>query len=956
MQPEHFSDATRVRADQASRSARLIALAERDPRRAVRLARALCAAAPDAPLARLALGWALLRWERIAEARAELETVSAERLAAGDEDAVRLCRYGLLCARQLAGEGDELQAAWAALAELHEAAGEMAEALRARCEQIAHLNLLGRYPQARALAAASTDAVRRYALAPEQARYCHVAGVAAAGCGDFAAAGPLLDEAIDRLVALRRPIAVARVRFERAWVAERRELFELARRELEAARAVFHRFELPARAALCDRDLGFLAARLGDYGTAIALTVRAREVFVELQRPAMAAGFDMNLGAFAHYSGLLDLAEAAYERSHAAYVAAGLRRRALVCRRNQAALLLERGNAAQSLALLDRIAPEIAELEDHLEAAEAAVIRARALASDDRQAAHASLAEARSRFAALDNQAAVAECQLEQGWLHLQEGAYALAADSFAAALAPLQDRPAHLWRVQYGLGRIAEAAADDARAIVHYSEAGDLVARLRRSLVSEHASSALFAQARPLYADAINLAVRRNDPVLLLSFVEQQRALTLQRQLLTARPGATAELEARRARLRASLDDAQGPSEREAALRDYLASLLQARHQAPLAALPHQAPFSLEQLRASLGSAYGDEWTLLAPISFADELLLVTVTPETAQLDREPLAGDTALLLERACLPRYRMHTYRDLATLRAGGAPAWAVLSELGRRLVPPAVRARLDPEHRLLIVPDGVLHALPWSALRVDDAWLIERAVVELLPALAPLRLVAAAPPPAAAALLIGCAEFGERAVPLPRALETLALVEACWPGPTVRIAESQASRAAVLDLAATGALGEYRLVHIAAHAHLGSEGLLAHIKLYDDDLLADEILGLGLGGAMVVLAACSGAAGEVLPGAEVLGLGRMLLAAGARSVVAGQWQIYDGGVMRLLEPFYRALAGGADAALALARAQRAMLHEQDGEPSQTAILRSPLVWASMCVTSVGLAHRL
>ncbi len=147
---------------------------------------------------------------------------------------------------------------------------------------------------------------------------------------------------------------------------------------------------------------------------------------------------------------------------------------------------------------------------------------------------------------------------------------------------------------------------------------------------------------------------------------------------------------------------------------------------------------------------------------------------------------------------------------------------------------------------------------------------------------------------------------------------------------RLESAQATRQALNALAASGELRQYQLIHIASHAQLSAaHGLLGHIKLADDDLLVDEVLRLGLGGALVVLAACEGAAGEVLPGDEVLGIGRALLAAGAATVVASLWPIYDLAVPHMLDDFYDRLVGGDDAALALAYAQRALIALADVE---------------------------
>ena len=82
---------------------------------------------------------------------------------------------------------------------------------------------------------------------------------------------------------------------------------------------------------------------------------------------------------------------------------------------------------------------------------------------------------------------------------------------------------------------------------------------------------------------------------------------------------------------------------------------------------------------------------------------------------------------------------------------------------------------------------------------------------------------------------------------------------------------------------------------------------------------------------------------------------LLAAGAASVVASLWPIYDLATPYILDRFYRGLADGEDTATALAHAQRELIELPDAASPQAAILRSPFVWASFCLTSVGMASQ-
>ncbi|MFV9507849.1 MAG: CHAT domain-containing protein, partial [Oscillochloridaceae bacterium umkhey_bin13] len=347
----------------------------------------------------------------------------------------------------------------------------------------------------------------------------------------------------------------------------------------------------------------------------------------------------------------------------------------------------------------------------------------------------------------------------------------------------------------------------------------------------------------------------------------------------------------------------------------------------------------AIHDLRNQLSANYGTNWSLLCPLFTSDGLLLLGLTPETSFCTHQPLDPALRDLIAQATLPQQRQLTYRDLRRLRDPRQPDWQSLTQLGAALIPPWLQRRLHPQHRLFVIPSGPLHSLAWAALRVNGHWLCEQAILAYRPQLhgetTSGRLATQSP-----ALLFGCSQFGTRAPALPVAAATLDLVARHWPGPSSQWHDSEASWANLERLHATDQLGQYGLIHLASHAQLGgADGLLAQISLADGDLLLDTISQLRLNADLVVLSACEGAAGAVLPGDEVLSLNRALLAAGARMVLASLWTVYDQGVLALLEPFYVNLSRHGDAALALAEAQRSVL-AQPAPP--TSLVSTPYLW--------------
>lgn len=924
---------------------RLIALADYDPGRATRLARLRLAAAED-PWPRFAYGWALLLWERL-DAAGDALGAAREAFAARPQGRLGalLSDYGLLLLdqRRLARQGldEELAAMAGRLAE----AGDPRLAARARLDQARQLNVMGR-PQA---SEAVLDLLERADPPPRPvtlARLARARAVAAYLRGEYPRALVLLSRAEARFRPARRRLELARCWLERAAAAVNQERLDETLDACRRAERAFAAFGLPLQRAFCLKIAGVAATRQGQYGQAIGQTRRALDLFHELGRAHDVGACTLNLGNIYFHSGSWAAALAAYARAEEHFVAAGMVSHQLLVRRNRAMVYRASGRPAEAVALLDDLERQAAALGFQAEVAEIWAVQA-ALLADEGRAAEATrrYGEAHDRFAQLENLSAAAECRLELGWVALRAGDPPAAAAHFAAAGPGLAGRDHHAWRVRYGQARCAQLAGDTPTALRHYLAAGATVAALRRRLASERLSSDLYAQARRLHADALLLAVERGDALAALTFAEGQRALTLQQlmagQAAAASPDDQAAHEELRLRIEALVAKDQPGAALDAALERYDQLLLRIRHGGPTAALEAPAPegaLDLDGLRRALCAALGRGWTALAYTILDDRLITVSLTPGELGVDSQPYDAPLRRLLDRASLPAYRYYTYRDVPFAQGLAPRPWDAQTTLAERLIPARVRPRLGPDHRLLILPAGPLHLLPWGALRLDDGWLAERAVVQLLPSLTLAPALFRPGALAGRALAVGCGSFQGRDAELPAVAAELAAVAEGWPGPCERRFEEAATRAAVLAAPAE-APGGLALLHLASHAQLlASRGLAAHVKLWDGNLLLPEIAGLDLRGALVVLSACDGAAADVLPGEEVLSLTWAFLAGGARAVVASLWPLSDQLAPAIMVLFYRELRGGSDPARALARAQRALIGG-GGELSE------PQVWAAL-----------
>jgi CHAT domain-containing protein len=942
---------------------RLYALAERHPRRAVQHARrALQHTAPaDAPAyaqALATLGWTLFRWERFTESRTTLTQAHATFVRCGHQCSALHCRRVLLLIALFQGTGLALQADWSALATDYHAAHLPLDAARTHLYQIEHLNALV-YPQTAAeLVDQIAPLLQNVGTVADQGWLQRVQASIASDFGQLDQALAHINTAEQYFARMPSPIEVARCRLKRAWVYQRREQFDQAEADLEHATAIFQRLDLPLHQALCERNRGITMLLRGAYDQALARLVHAQNRLVSLGRQDVVADCDLSLGNVAYYLGQYELALARYRRAQVSYASLGSHYLALLSRRNQALALRASGQAAAARTILDELVAPVQAGGDMLELAE--VVQAQAQVArtlHQNAAALTALQHAQTHFTTGGNLPAVGECLLEQGEVHLEQQAFPAAMACFQQARSLLVQRPIHRWRVDYGLGQCVQRQGDPATALTHYRDASATIAQLRQPLASEHASSGLFRQAQQLMHAALDLAATRQEAATVLTLAEQQRALALQRQMTRIAQHIPPELQARyvqqQADLQAQLATADiSAAHRDALITEYTDLLLRIRHTTPVPpGLPPPCP-DLDLLRPQLTAAYPDGWVILSYATSGADLLIVTIDAAEISVIRMPRDARFHTLVMQASTAAYRDYIYRDLPRQLDPKRPSWQGLTDLTVRLLPASVRARLHPALRLLIIPSEPLHMMPWAVLRWNDAWLCQQATIQILPALSLWSPPQRFSPETSAALVLGCSQFGSRAQPLPHASAELDLVAACWPGPVTCWHDAAATRSALQRATADGTLRQYRMLHITSHAQLvGTQGLLAHIKLWDGNLLHDEVARLTLDHALVVLSMCKGAVGEVLPGEEVLSLSHAFLAAGAYAVVASLWPVYDQAIQAVLIGFYTELARGVDAPAALAAAQRAYLQQKLDADDTGLADYAPLVVGGLLVTGIG-----
>ena len=368
-----------------------------------------------------------------------------------------------------------------------------------------------------------------------------------------------------------------------------------------------------------------------------------------------------------------------------------------------------------------------------------------------------------------------------------------------------------------------------------------------------------------------------------------------------------------------------------------------------PLSTDPPQTPVALGELQHVLGgSELFVEYVLDDPNSYA-------------------------LAVTRNSVHRYTLPS-RDLLEEEAGQYRSTLKQEKtdptLGQRLYDGLLGGipELKDKHDLIVVPDGKLHLLPFSALINRGQYVLTSHLVTIVPSGTVLNLlrhrsdhwirddmpyvgVAAwtskAQPTTLLAKVRRAISGPERSqlVALPESRHEVETIATDLPKPSTILLGDRATETNFKQLP----LSQYNVIHLALHGYVDPEIpdrsalVFAPEKSAQNDglLQVREIRGLHLNANLVTLSACDTGIGPV--GEEgVENIVNAFIDAGAQSVVSTLWEVEDQATAELMAGLYANLGREEGKAEALRQAQLTMLKsgappyywagfELDGEPS-------------------------
>ncbi|HKZ55605.1 MAG TPA: CHAT domain-containing protein [Anaerolineales bacterium] len=546
-----------------------------------------------------------------------------------------------------------------------------------------------------------------------------------------------------------------------------------------------------------------------------------------------------------------------------------------------------------------------------------------------------------------------AQSALAAAWAGLALGRYEQARQWASAALevGERQNVPALRYQAEHVLGALLAARGDSTQALARYDRAMEELECLRGRLMVEFRVG--FAEDKEvIYQDAVALCLENGQNLRGLEYAERAKSRALLDLVayrldlgLKAREPSDQPLVEELTRLRAERDrlyrrwesDAESgqrgwtsfDGERTQAQQEVLGlekTITELWHRLLIRNADYARQAALWTVRTEPVQAYLDDDTVLVEYFVAQGKLLAFVVGNDRIQARRLEADLTAvehllrlLWLNFGAVPGSSPEKVSNLSENANG------LLRKLHDLVLSP-LGDLLEPYRRLIFVPHGALHYLPFHALRDGDAYLLERFEVSYLPGASFLRYSQEADPRGTSRLAVGNSLGGR----LPHAVHEASQVASLLGG-----------EALLEEAATTAAVGRQlpgcQLIHLAAHGDFRPDNpLFSGIALADGWLTTLDVFSLSLSASLVTLSACQ--TGRHAPGGgdELLGLMRAFLGAGAASLVLSLWAVEDRSTARLMSTFYKALAEGWSKGQALRRAQLDLL----GGGDQT---RHPYYWA-------------
>jgi CHAT domain-containing protein/Tfp pilus assembly protein PilF len=585
----------------------------------------------------------------------------------------------------------------------------------------------------------------------------------------------------------------------------------------------------------------------------------------------------------------------------------------------------------------------------------------------------------------LNYERAICVINVNIGNLYLSSHRYQDAKDYFNTCILEAKETSATdiLWEAYYGLGRCFKALGDLPKALSYYERSIETVESIREGIALDLHKIGFARNKLSVYQRALDvlysLYQADADPSLLdMIFItmERAKARAFLEYLAEVRIG-----------VKGALDNSFKKKEKELS-RDISGSFAEL------------VKPGLSQKIKMMYAQKVEHWEevylrLLSDVRTENRKLKETITPEICGISKV----QSGLLDEHTALMEYFVgedKSYLSLITrdhsklfelpnkqalensLRAflkmlsspskGSFQGNLGAERIAREIAFPLESSAYEGINALIIVPDGILHYLPFEALRTSSSgrgsYFVEKYRISYSPSASSLLFLRQLPKvskPPKELLAVGAPSYpqgrlspaaygttpytiwrdifsdgGFSLPPLPYSKKEILDIAEYFPvGKRDILLGQEATEAAIKALP----LEEYRIIHFACHGLLDekipfrSALVLSPGDREDEDgfLQVREIYNLDMQADLVVLSACQTGSGALERIEGILGLPRTFFYAGAHSVLASLWPINDRTSAAFMNDFYSCLLRGESRRRALQSAKLRMLRSGYSHPS-------------------------
>jgi CHAT domain-containing protein/tetratricopeptide (TPR) repeat protein len=534
-----------------------------------------------------------------------------------------------------------------------------------------------------------------------------------------------------------------------------------------------------------------------------------------------------------------------------------------------------------------------------------------------------------------------------------------------SVAMAKAIGHPETLWRAEFGKGKVLRDQGSKTEAIATLTDAVETIEQIRHSVAPSTAADTLFfANKQEVYELLIELLIEAGQTEKAYEYVERSKSKQLQDKIrLTSIPFKSAQV-------RGLMSETEVIFDAELKLREQLVAELaktenlqspgKIAHLSDLLASNKSQFFKVVNELRQFHPDY-ERFVTVKPPSLskvqrlipADTLMLEYFPSETklyifeitstdfklrsvavarAQLDtlvksyRGEMKGTVERLRARLLTRTRRVRSPMPPDITEASMPTVKASITELYKYLIGP-IEDDMASKKILTIIPSGLLYYLPFPALAREEngqmKYLVESKAISYLSSSDLFDLVFVKGHNDMRDNLVA---FGNPDGTLPSALDEVERLKQIYPNSRVYMLW-EAKKERLFDLPQGT-----ELLHLATHGRLDSADVNeSYIKLANEGakgtgkLRLSEIYDLPLEKtSLVTLSACETALGEKDPGTEIASMAQAFSIAGAPTVVASLWAVYDPSTADIMESFYRELRAGLPKAVALQHAQIALLH--------------------------------